>query len=182
MYSIRLHGLGGEGVVSLSNIIGETAVASGKWAHSFPLFGTAVRGAPVKAFTRVSDKPISIKSYIYNPDAIILTNDILLDDKEILEGYSKNTILLVNTKKDCLQLSKITGMNKIYSLDAMTMAINIIGKPFANIVLLGAFIAITDLIDLEISFKVIGKVFSLKELDTNKAAIKEGYNYFRKVK
>lgn len=182
MYSIRLHGLGGEGVVSLSNIIGKTAVFCGKWAHSLPLFGTAVRGAPVKAFTRVSDNPISIKSYIYDPDVIILTNDILLDDKETLEGYNKNTILLANTKKDSTQLSEITGMEKIFPLDATTLAYDIIGKPFANIVLLGAFIAITDLIELKASYKVIEETFSPKELDVNIAAINEGYNYFRKVK
>jgi len=78
--------MGGEGVVTLSEMIGKTATQCGKWAHSFPFFGTEVRGAPVKAFTRVSDSPISIKSYIYEPDIIVITNDTLLEMEGVTAG------------------------------------------------------------------------------------------------
>ena len=179
MYSIRLHGLGGEGVVSLSNIIGKAAVSCGKWAHSFPLFGTAVRGAPVKAYTRVSSDPISIKSYIYNPDAIILTNDLLLEDSETLEGHKKDTILLINTRKDIETLKKLTNMEKIYPLDATSIAYEIIGKPFVNIILFGSFIAITDLLPFSSSYEIMKEIFPPKEAALNMDAIKEGYNYFK---
>ena len=62
MYEIRLHGLGGEGVVRLSEMIGMAAMENGQWAHSFPFYGTEVRVAAVKAFARVDEKPITNKS------------------------------------------------------------------------------------------------------------------------
>ena len=91
MYEIRLHGLGGDGVVRLSEIIGMAVMESGKWAHSFPFFGTEIRGAAVKAFTRIDDKPITIRSYIYEPDVLILTNDMLLDQPDVTAGIQKKT-------------------------------------------------------------------------------------------
>lgn len=180
MYEIRIHGIGGEGVVRLSEMIGKAATDCNKWAHSFPFFGTEIRGAAVKAFTRVSDSPISIKSYIYEPDAIVVTNDSLLDDAETLAGLNKNGVLLVNTQKGADELGKLTAAKAI-PIDATAKAYEIIGRPIVNTLFFGALIGVMDLLPVEEAIRVLKGEFSEKIAAVNIEAFKWGYDYAKKV-
>lgn len=181
VYQIRLHGLGGEGVVTLSDIIGKTATRCGQWAHSLPFFGTEVRGAPVKAFARVSDSPISVKSYIYAPDFILITNDTLLEIPATTEGLKEDGVLLVNTAagKDSLQ-----GANdsRVYTINATGMAYEIFGRPIVNTILFGSLIAATDLFPLKAALEIISEEFAGGRAKPNIEAVTRGYEELRKVK
>lgn len=180
MYEIRIHGLGGEGVVRLSEMIGKTATDCGKWAHSFPFFGTEIRGAAVKAFTRVSEAPINIKSYIYEPDVIIITNDTLLSDKEVLSGLSKDGILLINTQKTAEELASLTEA-KVIPIDATAKAYEIIGRPIVNTLLFGALIGVMNLLPYDTAVKVLRDEFPEKIAKVNIEAFDWGYQYAKKV-
>jgi len=180
MYEIRLHGLGGDGVVRLSEIIGMAVTESGKWAHSFPFFGTEIRGAAVKAFTRIDDKPITIRSYIYEPDVLILTNDVLLNQPDVTAGIKKDTIFIINTKQEKNALEQRFGC-KVYSIDAVDLAYSIIGKPIVNTIMLGAFIAATEIMTLEAAELINRHSFSETVAEKNNLAMHAGYDYILEV-
>lgn len=180
MYEIRLHGLGGEGVVRLSEIIGKAATKCGKWAHSFPFFGTEIRGAAVKAFTRVDDKPITIKSYIYEPDVVLVTNDILLEASDVLGGLKEDSILFVNTNKSKEEIANIARC-KVIAINAIDIAYDVIGKPIVNTIMLGALIGATDVIPLEEAEHILQEEFSQKIAEVNIKAMNIGYDQVKQV-
>ena len=173
MYEIRLHGLGGEGVVRLSEIIGMAAAQSGKYAHSFPFFGTEIRGAAVKAFTRVDDKPITIRSYIYEPDVLVLTNDVLLENADITMGVKPETLFLINTKQKKEDLEKRYGC-KVFTIDAIELAYEVLGRPIVNTIMLGALIGITGIMPMEVAERIIHESFPEKIAEKNVIALKRG--------
>jgi pyruvate ferredoxin oxidoreductase gamma subunit len=181
VYEIRLHGLGGEGVVTLSDIIGKTATRCDKWAHSLPFFGTEVRGAPVKAFTRVSDSPISVKSYVYDPDIIIITNDTLLEMAGVFDGLKEDGILLINSskKKEAMEWIK---HSRIHTINATEMAHEIFGRPIINTILFGALIGVTDLFPLDAALEIISEEFSGERAKPNIDAVSRGYQVINEVK
>lgn len=179
MYEIRLHGLGGEGVVKLSEMIGKAATRCGQWAHSFPFFGTEIRGAAVKAFTRVDTSRINVKSYIYEPDIVIVTNEILLENHETTEGLKDEGCLLVNTAKisdQFLQKAKY----RIIPLNATQMAYDTIGKPIVNTIMFGAFIGISGLIPMNIAAEIISEEFPEKIAKLNIPALQKGFEEIKK--
>ena len=180
MYEIRFHGMGGEGVVTLSEMIGKTATQCGKWAHSFPFFGTEVRGAPVKAFTRVSDSPISIKSYIYEPDIIVITNDTLLGMEGVTAGLKKGGALLINTTKSGDVLGEFTHAH-VYPIRATELAFKLFGRPIVNTILFGALIGVADLFPLEAAGEIITEQFKGRNPELNTRALSKGYEEIRKV-
>lgn len=179
MYEIRIHGLGGEGVVKLSDMIGKAATKCGKWAHSLPFFGTEVRGAAVKAFTRVSDSPINVKSYIYEPDVIIVTNEILLGDPQVLAGIKASGSLLVNTAKKKDQLEGMAQCS-LLPLNATDLAYEVLGRPIINTIMLGAFVGVTGIIPLETAIETVKEEFSPSLADLNTAALVRGYQEVRR--
>ena len=181
MLEIRVHGLGGEGVVKLSEFLGLTAVRCGMWAHSFPFFGTEVRGAAVKAFTRIDQAPINLKTYIYNPDVVILTNDLLLEGYGITDGLKESGYLLINSTKPAQSLAGEGGYG-IHALDATQMALDIIGRPIANTVLFGAFLSLAGLMPLATAEEVITTEFSDKIAAVNLKALRAGFETVKGVK
>lgn len=180
MYEIRLHGLGGEGVVSMSEIIGMAAVACGKWAHSFPFFGTEIRGAAVKAFTRVDDKPVTLRSYIYEPDVLVLTNDILLDNPDVTSGIKPDTVFLLSTTRDKAELEEKYGC-AVYPINAVDIAYEVIGKPIVNTILLGALIGVTDIMPMSMAEKIIRESFEGAVAEKNVKALNKGYEVIKEV-
>lgn len=181
MDEIRLHGLGGEGVVRLSELIGEAAVDEGNWAHSFPFFGTEIRGAAVKAFTRVDNKQITLRSYIYEPDILILTNEVLLENTDVTSGLKPTSLFILNSvlHKDQLE-SKYCC--KVYPINATQIALDILGKPITNTIILGAFIGATSIISLDTAEMIIRKSFKGGSLaEKNVMALKKGYELLKEV-
>ncbi|HHX50773.1 MAG TPA: pyruvate ferredoxin oxidoreductase [Clostridia bacterium] len=173
MIEIRIHGLGGEGVVSLANMLGDAAVQSGKWAHSLPFFGTEMRGASVKAFVRVSNRPINVKSYVYAPDVIIITNDLLLND-DVIDGLKKGGTVLINTNKDFKEAFKTRDI-EFHSIDAIGMAMELFGKPIINTIMFGALSRVVDLFPNEVAISAIEDKFGSKLAKINVEAFQQGY-------
>src|SRR5208337_742980 len=104
MFQIRIHGRGGQGVVTAAEVLSVAAFLEGKFAQAFPSFGSERMGAPVVAFCRISDKEIRLREPIQNPDALIVQDPTLFKSMDVFEGLEPDGYLLVNTSKSFAEL------------------------------------------------------------------------------
>ena len=148
---IRIHGRGGQGGVTLAELIARAAYKEGKWVQAFPYFGAERRGAPVKAFARISDEPILVRSQIYNPDYVIVLDESLLDVANVTEGLKENGTIIINTTLRPEEVD-ISGY-KIATVDATGIALElgllVAGLPVVNTAMAGAFAKATGEITIE---------------------------------
>lgn len=177
MISIRIHGRGGQGVVTAAELIAVAAFYDGKFSQAFPFFGVERRGAPVTAFTKIGDKFIRERSQIYEPDYIILQDMSLLATENILAGAKKKTVLILNTEKKAEDFkNKFPGL-KIFTVPATQIALTNLGKPIINTALLGAFAGSSQLIKFESLKKAISERFSGELGQKNIAAMEAAYKH-----
>ena len=148
---IRIHGRGGQGGVTAAELIARAAYKEGKWVQAFPYFGAERRGAPVKAFARISDDPILIRSQIYNPDYVIVLDESLLEVANVTEGLKKDGIIIINTRKKPSEID-LAGY-RIATVDATGIALElgllVAGLPVVNTAMVGAFAKATGEIKIE---------------------------------
>ncbi|MFA6107022.1 MAG: pyruvate ferredoxin oxidoreductase subunit gamma [Patescibacteria group bacterium] len=151
MIQIRIHGRGGQGVVTSAELIAISAFRDGKEAQAFPYFGVERRGAPIMAFARIDEKPIRLREHVYHPDVIIVQDATLLGTVNLAEGASKNTLMIINTPKSPEEISLNAGLaaKNIHTLDATKIALETIGRNIVNTIILGAFAKITGFISLK---------------------------------
>ncbi|MDN5344049.1 MAG: pyruvate ferredoxin oxidoreductase gamma subunit [Clostridia bacterium] len=168
---IRFHGFGGEGVVRASELLGKAAVKCGKWAQSFPYFGTEIRGAAVKAFTRVGDNPINQRCFIYEPDVLVITNRTLVRDREVWQGLKDSSKVLINGAEP--EELKVPG--QVFWLNATSLGYELFQKPIVNTLLLGALIKLTQLVPLTALAQVIEEEFTGRARELNVKAINKGF-------
>jgi pyruvate ferredoxin oxidoreductase gamma subunit len=147
MIEIRLHGRGGQGTVTAAELIAEAAYFDGKFAQAFPSFGIERRGAPVEAFVRISDRPILLRSQIYKPDYLIIQDPTLIGAVDVFKGVRKNAFVLINTEKKPKEIGHLPLDIKIQTIPATQIALEILGKPIINTILLGAFAGASCLIN-----------------------------------
>lgn len=172
---IRVHGRGGQGAVTTSQVIAISAFHDGKYSQAFPSFGVERRGAPVQSFSRISDKKINVRQQVYNPDYVIVLDPSLLDVTDVSSGIKKNGLIIVNTDKDNVDIETSA---EIKILDVTKVALDVIGKPFVNIASLGGFSALTDEISLESLKTAVDENFKGKEkiAEINKKAAQKVYD------
>ena len=171
---IRVHGRGGQGAVTSSQILAIAAFFDGKYCQAFPSFGVERRGAPVEAFARISDKPINVRQHVYEPDYIIVLDPTLSEAVKLESGLKDSGIMIINSDKKASDFSFDTKA-KVKTIDVTKVALEVIGKPFVNIAVLGAFAAITGEISLDSINKAIDQEFSKKPKigELNKQAAKK---------
>lgn len=174
MKEIRIHGRGGQGSVTAAELIAVAAFEDGKWSQAFPYFGTERRGAPVTAFARMSDRPIRIRSQIYEPDYVIVQDASLLSSVDVAGGMKEDGLLIINSEKKASEL-KINSKAAVRTIDATALALEVIGLPIVNTALLGAFAGATGQIRLESVNKAIRERFPGKVGDKNVAAVKRAF-------
>ncbi len=181
MIEIRFHGRGGQGSVIASNILAEAAFRDGKSVQSFPLFGVERRGAPVLAFTRISDKDIRIRHAIYNPDCVVILDSTLVDDIDVTKGLKEGGSILINTDRP-LSTYSFDKRFKIAAVDATHIAarcgIGTKGAPIVNTAIMGAFAKFTGLVKLESILSAINERVPLKK-EKNCEAAREAYGKIR---
>jgi len=148
---IRIHGRGGQGGVTLAELLARAAYKEGKWAQAFPYFGAERRGAPVKAFARISDSPILLHSEIYTPNYVIVLDPKLPEVVNVAEGLKENGIVVVNTRKKPEEL-QFMG-HRIATVDATGIALElnllVAGLPVVNTAMCGAFAKATGEVKLQ---------------------------------
>lgn len=145
---IRIHGRGGQGNVTASEFLAEAAFADGLMAQAFPMFGSERHGAPVTAYVRISDKPIRLRSQIYEPDYVIIQDASLFAGNDLLEGLKDGGLVVINTSKPGSEFN-IPETFKVVTVPATDLALDIVGKPIINTIMVGAFAAASGEIHLE---------------------------------
>ncbi|MEM4640904.1 MAG: 2-oxoacid:acceptor oxidoreductase family protein [Candidatus Pacearchaeota archaeon] len=168
MIQITFHGRGGQGAVKAAQILALAASFDGKYAQAFPSFGIEREGAPVEAYCRIDEKPILLRSQIYNTDIAVIFDSSLLKFKKI-----KAKKIIVNST------SKIKNKNRIYSFDATNLALKVFGKPIVNTIMLAVFSYFTKLIKKESLIRACKETFSKELFEKNLMAIEEVYESLR---
>ncbi len=176
MQEIIWHGRGGQGVVVASSMLGTTmAIYEKKYAMSIPRFGGERRDAPLIAITRISDIPIRRRDLVVDPDYVIILDDSLISNAMNGLSHDKPRHLIVNSKKSAVDLG-LTEWQPLTIVDAVTIALDVIGRPITNAVMLGVFAAATGLAQLDSVKKGITDVLPREVAAKNVAAAEEGYN------
>ncbi|MFA6227586.1 MAG: pyruvate ferredoxin oxidoreductase subunit gamma [Patescibacteria group bacterium] len=174
MLEVRIHGRGGQGSVTLAELLAEAAFYSGQEAQAFPSFGVERRGAPVMAFVRLDNKPIRLRSQVYAPDYAIVQDPSLLNDEKLLSDLKAGAVVLVNTKETELTAKLPRGI-RVKSLAATDIAKEVLGRPIINTIMLGAFAGLIGTIKMTAIEQAIRNRFSGELADKNIIAAKKGY-------
>ncbi|MCX7634390.1 MAG: pyruvate ferredoxin oxidoreductase subunit gamma [Syntrophales bacterium] len=182
MIEIRWHGRGGQGAVTSVELMALAAIEEGKYAQGFPAFGPERRGAPVMAYNRISDKPIKIRSGIYNPDVVVVLDPSLIGLVNVTDGLKTDGILVVNTAKEPGVIrEQLNYKGKLAVVDATHIAREELGVPIANTTMLGAVLKATKALKLESLDAPIEERFG-RIAAKNKAALKRAYDSVKMTK
>jgi pyruvate ferredoxin oxidoreductase gamma subunit len=178
MYQIRLHGRGGQGVVTAAELIAIAAFFDGQEAQAFPSFGVERTGAPIEAFVRIDDQPIRNREHVYEPNVLIIQDATLLGSVDVARGANKDTKVIINTSQPKEQIKINLPQDNIFAIDATKIALEELGRNIVNTIILGAFAKVTGLVTLDSLKKAIGQKFAEKEqsiIDKNIKAIVRAY-------
>ncbi|HJH30535.1 MAG TPA: pyruvate ferredoxin oxidoreductase subunit gamma [Methanosarcinaceae archaeon] len=181
MKEIRIHGRGGQGSVTAAELLAVAAFADGKFSQAFPAFGVERRGAPVQAFTRISDSTIRLRSQIYEPDYVIVQDPTLLEVVDVASGAKDDGIIIINTEF-APETFKLETKATIMTVDATRIALDIIGRPIVNTVLLGAFAGATGEIKPKSIQDAVKERFPGKVGEKNAEAIQKVYDMMMETK
>ncbi|MCW4049081.1 MAG: 2-oxoacid:acceptor oxidoreductase family protein [Candidatus Bathyarchaeota archaeon] len=175
---IRLHGMGGQGVVACGELIAIAASYEDKFCRAFPMYGSARRGAPVLAFAQIGDESEATRSMIYYPEYLLVLDPLMPETMDITQGLKHQGIIVFNTTATPDEANAIfkKKLRKIGVIDATDIAVDVIKRPIPNTVMLGAFAKTTGLLKIESIFKAIDKRFPEKLAEPNKKAAQLGYD------
>ncbi len=185
MLQIRIHGRGGQGVVTAAEMLSIAAFEQGHHAQAFPSFGSERTGAPVVAFCRMDDHEIRLREPILAPDVLIVQDPTLLHQVDIFQGLKPDGYVLINTRRsfDELGLADISRRfrhERLITVPATDIALKLLGRPLPNAVLLGGFAALSGLITLEAVEHAIRHKFKGKVAEGNVAGAQEAFTYVQR--
>ncbi len=182
MFQVRIHGRGGQGVVTAAEMLSVAGFREGRHAQAFPSFGSERTGAPVVAFCRLDTKPIRLREPILAPDALIIQDPTLLHQVAVFDGVPPDAYILINTGRtfEELNLEDIVAgfrVERLCTVPATEMALKLVGRPLPNAALLGGFAAQTRQISLEAVSAAIRERFPTKVAEANVAAAAEAFAF-----
>ena len=151
LIEIRWHGRGGQGAKTASLLLADAAFNTGKYIQGFPEYGPERMGAPITAYNRISDKPITIHSNIYEPNYVVVVDDTLLESVPVTAGLKKEGAIIINTTKSPEYLKeKLNGYDgNIYTIDARKVSEETLGRYFPNTPMLAAIVKVTGIMSDE---------------------------------
>jgi pyruvate ferredoxin oxidoreductase gamma subunit len=182
MFEVRIHGRGGQGVVTAAELLSVAAFLEGRHAQAFPSFGSERTGAPVVAYCRIADKPIRTREPIVAPDALIVQDPTLLHQVAVFEGLRPDGYLLINSEKPVaeLDIAEVTGRlraERLLVVPATQLAQRILGRPVPNAVLLGGIAAASGVVSVGSVTAAIRERFSGSIAERNVAAAEEAFTF-----
>ena len=180
MFQIRIHGRGGQGVVTAAELLSVAAFAEGRHAQAFPSFGSERTGAPVVAFCRIDDRPIRLREPVGAPDCLIIADASLLGTIDLLAGLRPDGYVLLNSTRDWAAVGLGDVSDRLppghaRMVAATDLALAHVGRPVPNAALLGGFAALTGLITLPSVEAAIRERFPAKIADGNVAAAAQAF-------
>ncbi|HEV8222264.1 MAG TPA: 2-oxoacid:acceptor oxidoreductase family protein, partial [Streptosporangiaceae bacterium] len=180
MFEVRIHGRGGQGVVTAAELLAAAAFAEGRYAQAFPSFGSERTGAPVVSFCRIDDRPIRTREPVTHPDALIIGDPTLLHQVSVFDGAGRGTLVLINTAREAgtLGIGEFTrelDPPGAVTVPATELAREHLGRPVPNAALLGAFAALSGLVSMESVQAAISERFPAAVAEGNIAAARAAY-------
>jgi pyruvate ferredoxin oxidoreductase gamma subunit len=179
---IRWHARAGQGAVTASKLVAETALLQGRYMQAMPEYGPERTGAPLKAFTRLCDEPIEVHNNINNPDIIVVLDDTLLDVIDVTEGIKDDGTIIINTilsLEDARTLLNVPASVKIAVIDATGIALDTIKRDIPNTPVVGALSRVTGIISVDAVrdrlIEMFGKKFSKEMIDANLTSLQRAY-------
>lgn len=170
---IRWHGRGGQGAVTASKILAETALEEGKYFQGMPDYGAERMGAPIRAYTRISQSPIRPYCQVTEPDVVIILDPTLLGVVDVTEGLKEDGAVLVNSDKSPSEMRSLLGLGqktKVYTVDASAIAMEAMGRNLTNTPMLAALTRATGIVSKDSVVKLLRKKLGA----TMKASVVEG--------
>jgi len=180
VFQVRIHGRGGQGVVTAAEMLSIAAFLVNRYAQAFPSFGSERTGAPVVAYCRIDDKEIRLREPVIKPDALIIQDPTLLHQVDLFAGLAADGYILINTNRSFAELGigEFVGSfrpERLCTVPATELAMRHVGRPVPNAALLGGFAAISGLISLAAVVAAIREKFSGAIADGNAAAATAAY-------
>jgi pyruvate ferredoxin oxidoreductase gamma subunit len=180
MFQVRIHGRGGQGVVSGAEMLSVAAFIEGRHAQAFPSFGSERMGAPVMAFCRIDDKEIRLREPVMQPDALIVQDPTLLHQVDLFNGLGAQGYILINSKRSLDELGlgefarRFTAA-RLCAVPASEIALKHVGRALPNAALLGGFAAVSRQVKLESVVAAIREKFPGRVAEGNVAAATEAH-------
>ncbi len=164
MLEIRWHGRGGQGAKTASLLLAEAAFDTGKYVQGFPEYGPERMGAPITAYNRISDDPITVHSNIYEPDYVVVVDESLLDVVDVAAGAKETGAIIINSEKapDAFQAQLKGYKGRVYTIDARKISMETLGRYFPNTPMLAAIVKVTGVLDDETFIEAMDKSFNHK--------------------
>lgn len=182
---IRWHARGGQGAKTAATFLAESAVDAGLFAQGFPEYGPERMGAPMRAYNRLSAKPLRLNAPVKHPDIVVLLDETLLDTVDIGEGTTERTLFLLNSSASDLEAlrerlcAKLGRSARVFVVNADKIALETIGRPIPNTPMVGAMLRATKVLPLEVVVEglrhKLGKKFPPKVVEGNVAAMQRAY-------
>ena len=184
MFEVRIHGRGGQGVVTAAEMLSIAAFEEAHHAQAFPSFGSERTGAPVVAFCRIAEKEIRSREPIMEPDALIIQDPTLLQSVDVFSGLKKGGFILINTKSSFEELGLADYVRdwpaeRLCTLAATDLGLKHVGRPMPNVPLLAGFAALSGVIKLESVIMAINAKFKGKVATGNIAGATEAFELVR---
>jgi pyruvate ferredoxin oxidoreductase gamma subunit len=180
MFEVRIHGRGGQGVVTAAELLSEAAFAEGRHAQAFPSFGSERTGAPVVAFCRISERPIRVREPVVAPHALVVQDSTLVHQVNLFDGLRANGFVVVNSPRTLHELGLedlLTGREgRVITVPATDLAREHIGRPMPNAVLLGALAGLTGLVHMPSLDEALHRRFPAELAARNVAAARAAHD------
>ncbi len=182
MFQVRIHGRGGQGIVTAAEMLSLAAFDEGRYAQAFPSFGSERTGAPVVSFCRIDDHPIRLREPVAEPDALLIQDPTLLHQVDVFSGLKPDGYMLINTAKsfDELGLAEFVAgfrRERLLTVPASDLAREHTGRPVANAALLGGFAALSGLLSLESVALAIREKLPARIADGNVTAAERAFEW-----
>jgi len=180
MLEVRIHGRGGQGVVTAAELLSVAAFAEGRHSQAFPTFGSERTGAPVVSFCRVDDKPIELREPITEPDALIVQDPTLLHQVRLFDGVGDDAYVLINSKRRLDELGIADYATRFRAdhvavVAATDIARRRLGRPLPNAALLGGFAALTSAVSIDAIAAAIRQRFDGPVGEANELAARDAF-------
>ncbi|MFO0831506.1 MAG: 2-oxoacid:acceptor oxidoreductase family protein [Phycisphaerales bacterium] len=180
MFEVRIHGRGGQGVVTAAEMLSIAGFNEGYWSQAIPSFGSERMGAPVVAFCRINDQEIRAREPVTTPDAVVIQDPTLLHQVKVFEGLSPQGYVLINSTRSLEELGlgdlvRSLPAGHARTLGATELALRHIGRPLPNAVLLAGLCAVSGQLRLGSFEAAIRQKFRGDVGERNVAAAREAY-------
>lgn len=181
---IRWHGRGGQGAKTAALLLADVAFKTGKYVQGFPEYGPERMGAPITAYNRISDQPITVHSNIYEPDYVVVVDESLLESIDVTKGLKPTGAVIINSEHSKEELRELLHgyQGEVYTVNAKQISLRALGKNYPNSPMLAAAVAVSNVMERNDFLKEMRASFQHKfakkpeVIDGNMLALEQGFD------